>query len=94
MSSAFETITRNGLIQELENFFDKGECRNGTTSINMKFGDISRDDIKTNVGSPQSDGTFFNIALEKSLKSFREEMNKENLISLQKINTFERINIR
>lgn len=64
------------------------------TSINMKFGDISRDDIKTNVGSPQSDGTFFNIALEKSLKSFREEMNKENLISLQKINTFERINIR
>ena len=46
------------------------------TSINTKFGDISRDYVKTNVASPQSDGTFFNIALEKSLKSFREEMNK------------------
>ena len=51
------------------------------TSINIQFGDVSGEDIKTNVGSPQGDaisGTFFNIALENSLRSLREEMNRRN----------------
>ena len=49
------------------------------TTSNIQIGDISGNNVKTNVGSPQGDaisGIFFNIALGNSLRSLKEEMNK------------------
>lgn len=71
-------------MQELETFSNVDECRIerlllSNTTINIQFKDISRDDVKTNVGLPQGDATsvtFFNIAFENSLRSLREAMNK------------------
>ena len=49
------------------------------TTSNIQIGDISGNNVKTNVRSPQGDaisGIFFNIALGNSLRSIKEEMNK------------------
>ena len=67
MSTAFHTINRNNLIQELGTFSDEDECRTtqvllSNTTISMQIGDISGNDVNTNIGSPQGDassGTFF-----------------------------------
>lgn len=53
-------------MQELETFSEEEECRMArpllsNTAVNIQFGDISGDDVKTNAGSPQGDaisGTF------------------------------------
>lgn len=84
MYLAFDTININGLVQNLKAFLDKVECRMTrllliNTTTNVRFRDISGDNLKTNVGSPQGDLTsviIFNINLENSLRSLKEEINK------------------
>lgn len=54
MSPAFDIINRNDLMQELETFYDENECRTArlllnNTTINIQFGDISGNDVKTSV---------------------------------------------
>ena len=84
MSSAFNTINRQKLMNELNTFLDEDECRKirtllSNTTINIQFEDCKEEEIETNIGSPHGDvisGTFFNIALEKRLRKVREKMNK------------------
>ena len=83
MSSAFDTINRQKLMNELSTFIDEDECRIirtllSNTTINIQLEDCKGEEISTNIGSPQGDGisgTFFNIAFEKSLRNLRERMN-------------------
>lgn len=68
MSSAFDTILRKDLLNELEKILDEDEMRMcyillSDTSIIVKD-NLMSDPIKTNIGSPQGDGIsgiFFNI---------------------------------
>ena len=77
MSSAFNTINRQKIINELNTFLDENECHIirtllSNTTINIQFEDCNGVEIETNIGSPQGDaisGTFFNIAFEKSLRT-------------------------
>ena len=81
MSSAFNTINRQKLMNELNTFLDEDECRIirtllSNTTINIQFEDCKEEEIETNIGSPHGDaisGTFFNIALEKRLRKVREK---------------------
>ena len=80
MSSAFDTINRQKLMNELNTFLDEDECRIirtllSNTTINIQFEDCKGEKIETNMESPQGDaisGTFFNIAFEKSLRNLRK----------------------
>ena len=84
MSSAFDTINRKKLMNELNTFLDEDECHIirtllCDTTINIQFEDCKGEEIETNIGSPQGNamtGTFLNIAFEKSLRNLREKMNK------------------
>ena len=84
MSSAFNTINRQKLMNELNTFLDEDECRIirtllSNTTINIQFEDCKGEEIETNIGSPHGNaisGTFFNIAFEKGLRNLREKMNK------------------
>ena len=67
MSSAFDTISRQKLMNELNTFLDEDDCciirtlLNNTT-INIQFEDCKGEEIETNIGSPHGDaisGTFF-----------------------------------
>ena len=77
MSSAFDTINRQKLMNELNTFLDEDECRIirtllSDTSINIQFEDRKGEEMETYIGSPQGNaisGTFFNIAFEKSLRN-------------------------
>ena len=83
MSSAFDTIDRNELIETLKDIIDSDEKRMchlllSNTKIRIKYGTHEQEEVKTNIGSPQGDaisGTFFNIAFENSLRTLRERMN-------------------
>ena len=84
MSSAFDTILRKELIEELEVFLDEDEMRmielllsNTTVVIKDEF---MCDEFETNIGSPQGDsisGTFFNVYFERELRKVREILNKK-----------------
>ena len=84
MSSAFGTIERGKLIQELETLLQEDEqrmCRLllSNTSISIKFGNHDLETVETNIGLPQGDaisGTFFNIEFENALKTFKDRMNE------------------
>ena len=72
MSSAFDLINRQKLMNELNTFLDKDECRIIKTlfsnaTINIQFEDCKGEEIETIIGSPQGDaicGTFFNVEFE------------------------------
>ena len=82
MSSAFDTIDRGKLMQELETLLQEDEqrmCRLllSNTTISIKFGNHDLETVETNIGSPQGDaisGTFFNIEFENALRTLREKM--------------------
>ena len=82
MSSAFDTIERGKLMQELETLLHEDEqrmCRLllSNTTISIKFGNHDLETVETNIGSPQGDaisGTFFNIEFENALRKLRERM--------------------
>ena len=85
MFLAFDTLKRYNLIDELETCLNEDESRMArlliNTTINIQFGNSKNDDISTNVGSPQGDaisGRFFNMAIEKSLKSLRAKSCQQN----------------
>ena len=51
------------------------------TSVSIKFGKHKRENVKTNIGSPQGDeisGIFFNIALENALRTLRVELDEKS----------------
>ena len=84
MSSAFDTIRRKNLMDELENILGEDEqrmCRLllSKTTITIKFGNHEPETVSTNVGSPQGDGSsgkFFNIEFENALRLLRAKMNE------------------
>ena len=84
MSSAFNTIKRQKILNELNTFLDENECHTirtllSNTTINIQFEDCKGEEIEINIGSPQGNaisGIFFNIAFEKSLRNLWEKMNK------------------
>ena len=56
MSSAFDTINRQKLINELNKFLDEGECRIirtllSNTTINIQFEDCKGEKIEKNIES-------------------------------------------
>ena len=56
MSSAFDTINRQKLINELNTFLDEGECRIirtllGNTTITIQFEDCKGEKIEKNIES-------------------------------------------
>ena len=75
MSSAFDTIDRRSLLQEMATFLDDDEMRMcqlllANNDVTLRFDNHSEESFTTNKGSPQGDaisGTFFTIALEKAL---------------------------
>ena len=82
MTSAFHTIKRQKLMNELNKLLDEDEWSIIMTllsNINIPFEDCKGEEIKTNIGSPQSDaisGTFFHTAFERGLRNLQEKMNK------------------
>ena len=83
MSSAFDTIDRRSLLNELTSFLNEDECRMirlllSNTSITIRFDNHEPETVSTNIGSPQGDsisGCLFNIELERALRSVREKVN-------------------
>ena len=82
MSSAFDTMERGKLMQELETLLNEDEqrmCRFllSNTTISIKFGNHDLETVETNIGYPQGDaisGTFSNIEFENALRKLRERM--------------------
>ena len=85
MSSAFDTIHRKNLMDELEKILDEDEqrmCRLllSKTTITIKFGNHEPETVPTNIGSPQGDGSsgkFFNVEFENALRILRTKMNQD-----------------
>lgn len=83
MSAAFDTIHRHSVIKELENILEEDELRMtqlllSNTSIKIKTGEMTSEEVKTNIGSPQGDalsGTMFNVMFEASLRKVRTQVN-------------------
>ena len=88
MSSAFDTIRRNKLIEILETFFDEDEMRItrlllSDTKLEIKMRGTETESFTSNIGSPQGDGSsgkFFDIYFEYALKKVRDklELHKPN----------------
>ena len=84
MSSAFDTIDRSSLLEEMEKFLDEDDmrmCRLLLTNneITLRFDNHPEEVFTTNKGSPQGDaisGTFFTIALERALRDVRAVINE------------------
>ena len=95
MSSAFDTIQRKPLMNVLETILNEDEQRMSRillskTSISIKFGKHRRENVKTNIGSPQGDGIsgiFFNIALENALRTLRVDLNEINQVERSSLPT-------
>ena len=94
-SSAFDTIQRKPLMNVLETILNEDERRMSrillsNTSISIKFGKHRRENVKTNIGSPQGDGIsgiFFNIALENALRTLRVDLNEKNQVERSSLPT-------
>ena len=61
MSSAFDTIKRDKLIEIVSTFLDEDETRMirfllTNTSLEIKMNDIEVEPFESNIGSPQGDG--------------------------------------
>ena len=86
MSSAFDTIEREELMQALELILKEDEIRMcrlllTETSTTLWFGKDFTESFETNKGSAQGDAisdVFFNIAFESALRNLRSELNKTN----------------
>ena len=86
MSSAFDTIEREELMQALELILKEDEIRMcrlllTETSATLWFGKDFTESFETNEGSAQGNAisdVFFNIAFESALRNLRSELNKTN----------------
>ena len=82
MSSAFDTIDRNKLIQIIESFLDEDEARFirrllSNTTIEVRVKGAKTEAFESNIGSPQGgsiSGPLFEIYFEHSLKDVREDI--------------------
>ena len=82
MSSAFDTIHRHKLLEELEKFLE-GEIRMirlliNNTTITVRTNEVMSEPFTSNLGSPQGDGlsgTLFNITFESALRKIRSKIN-------------------
>ena len=89
MSSAFDTIRRDTLINIVKDFLDEDEVRMiqlllSNTSLDIRINKAETEPFNSNMGSPQGDalsGVLFDIYFEESLskvRNFRHEMNSNN----------------
>ena len=80
LSSAFDTIDRNELINVLSTIIGPDElrmskCLLADTELELKMPGVDTESFKSNIGSPQGDGIsgpFFNIIFETALRELRE----------------------
>ena len=88
MSSAFDTIKRDKLIEIVSTFLDEDEIRMirfllTNTSLEIKMNDIETQPFESNIGSPQGDGlsgTLFNVYFEHVLRKLRLQLQQNNSI--------------
>ena len=83
MSSAFDTIHRHKLLEEMETFLGEDEIRMtrillSNITIRIRTNDVLSESFISNLGSPQGDGlsgTLFNIKFESALRKIRAQIN-------------------
>ena len=86
MSSAFDTIKRDKLMEILETFINEDEIRMirlllSNTTLQIKT-DVKSEPFSSNIGSPQGDGisgTLINIYFEHSLRKIRQKNEEGNI---------------
>ena len=86
MSSAFDTIHRHKLIEEVETFLEEDDIRMirlliSNTTIAVRTNEFTSEPFTSNLGSPQGDGlsgTLFNIKFETALRKVRSKVNMQN----------------
>ena len=89
MSSAFDTIRRDTLINIVKDFHDEDEVRMiqlllSNTTLDIRINKAETEPFNSNMGSPQGDalsGVLFDIYFEESLRkvrNFRHEMDSNN----------------
>ena len=89
MSSAFDTIRREKLIEILKSFLDEDEVRiirllSSNTTLGIRMNNVETEPFTSNIGSPQGDGisgVLFDIYFEASLRKIRERLNLSNITS-------------
>ena len=87
MSSAFDTIKREKLLEILSSFLENDELRIirsllSNTTLTIKLNNIQAEPFQSNIGSPQGDalsGTLFNIYLEYALRKIRSFLKNDTI---------------
>ena len=82
MSSAFDTIDRNKLVEIVESFLDEDEARFirrllSNTTLEVRVKGAERTPFESNIGSPQGgsiSGPLFEIYFENALKDVRDDI--------------------
>ena len=90
MSSAFDTIKREKLLEILSSFLENDELRIirlllSNTTLTIKLNNVKAEPFQSNTGSPQGDalsGTLFNIYLEYALRKIRSFFKNDTISSL------------
>ena len=90
MSSAFDTIKREKLLEILSSFLENDELRIirlllSNTTLTIKLNNVKAEPFQSNIGSPQGDalsGTLFNIYLEYALRKIRSFFKNDTISSL------------
>ena len=87
MSSAFDTIQRDKIMEIANEIFNEDEVRIlrillSETTLEIKIKGAQTTPFKSNIGSPQGDalsGCLFTIYFEASLRKFREKIELNNI---------------
>lgn len=85
LSSAFDTINREKLIEIMKEIIGEDELIMikillSNTSLQIKMNNVNAEPFETNVGSPQGDGLsgdLFNIYFEHSLRKLRAKLDEQ-----------------
>ena len=94
MSSAFDTIRREKLIDILKTIIDEDEIRMiryllANTTLEVKMTNVETLPFESNIGSPQGDGlsgVLFNVYFEFSLRKVRTSIEYTKRLTSQPIN--------
>ena len=86
MSSAFDTIKRDKLIEIVSTFLDEDETRMvrfllTNATLEIKMNNLETQPFESNIGSPQGDGlsgTLFNIYFEHVLRKLRSQLQQKD----------------
>ena len=89
MSSAFDTIKREKLLEILSSFLNSDEIRMirlllSNTTLKIKLNNVNTEPFESNIGSPQGDalsGTLFNIYFEHALSNVRSFFNVDETLT-------------